>query len=328
MVRLLTEEPRNFILRRRRKVINGTNPLVWSAFRESSFGVAKLVLLNDSFASYTWTRYACDSGAGVPYLNPLAGINHGQIAEPATAANNWRMNFSSSCVSRSDNSKQAMHLVDETFISNTWQQCANSRRLSDINDNNVLGVTKVENVFQEPQLKQGVEFFETEIKGDRYHRPNGTLPLLMNQKKLTLEDNCGAVGQIHLTIGDNPHHSVILSFASAIGPASGMAIESHHLEVAYGTSPTDLDMIAVSDHPRSYSSLLVVSEKALFPKIGKPNLNFTDLRPYIDTTSWYYFFMKVSEIYHVLGPLTKSPANIGRPTSISLGSLLPCFLVR
>lgn len=269
--------------------INGTDPLVWSAFRESSFGVAKLVLLNDTTASYTWTRYACDSGPGVG-ANPAAGIPQGYPAEVGTPENNWRQNFSSSCITLHDNSAQAMELVDETVITNTWQTCQATahRRLSAISEVKTFEkATKVEKIFHKAELKREVEFRETDVKGEQYVRPSGSLPRIeINPKKFSLEDSCGASGQIHLTIGNNPHHSVILSFASAIGPANGMAISSHVLEVAYGTSPTNLDMIAVSSHPQSYSTLPAITGNALFPRMGEPVLNFEDLRPYVDTTSW------------------------------------------
>ena len=273
---------------RRSSVINGTDPLVWSAFRESSFGVAKLVLLNDSTASYTWTRYACDSGAGVYFADPIAGINQSYPVEEATAANNWRMNFSSTCVTRYDNSAQAMLLVDEAIITNTWPTCMNRRRLMETSATKTFEkASAVERVFHKAELKRDVEFHESNVRGEDYVRPYGALPPMgFKPKKLSMESSCGASGQIHITIGDNPHNSVILSFASAIGPANGMDISSHKLEVAYGLSPTKLDKIAVSDHPTAYSALLIVPKKALFPKMGKPNLNFTELRPYIDTTSW------------------------------------------
>ena len=270
-------------------MINGTDPLIWSAFRESSFGVAKLVLLNDTTATYTWTRYACDSGSGVYFAEPLGGINQSEPSLSATAANNWRMNFSSSCVTRYDNSAQAMELVDEAIITNTFPTCASRRRLTETKE--LAGFKKtdrVNKVLHKAELKHEVEFREASVKGESYIRPYGALPRMETKpKKLSLDDSCGASSQIHVTIGDNPHHSIILSFASAIGPASGMDINSHFLEVAYGISPTNLNMIAVSDHPQSYASLLVVSKKTLEPGIGKPNLNFTALRPYIDTTSWY-----------------------------------------
>lgn len=270
-------------------MINGTDPLIWSAFRESSFGVAKLVLLNDTTASYTWTRYACDSGSGVYFAEPLGGVNKSEPSIPATAENNWRMNFSSSCVTRYDNSAQAMELVDETIITNTWPTCANRRRLMETKEiKSFKKAGRVDKVFHKAELKHEVEFREAAVKGETYVRPSGTLPRIeAKPMKLSLEESCGASSQIHVTIGDSPHTSVILSFASAIGPASGMHIDTHYLEVAYGTSPTNLNMIAVSDHPQSYASLLVVPKKALFPKLGKPNLNFTDLAPYVDTTSWY-----------------------------------------
>ena len=273
----------------RESVINGTDPLIWSAFRESSFGVAKLVLQNDTTASYTWVRYACDSGAGNS-ANPIAGDPIAYPSVVGTEANNWRQNFSSSCITAHDNSAQAMELVDETVITNTWQTCASSsRRLSAATEvKKFEKAVKVDKVFHKAQLKHEVEFLEAEVKGEKYVRPAGAMPKPdISPKKLTLEDSCGASSQIHLTIGDYPHHSVILSFASAIGPANGMDLNTHYLEVAYGTSATNLDMIAVSDHPQSYSSLPAITRNALYPTMGEPYLNFTDLKLYVDTTAWY-----------------------------------------
>ena len=67
----------------------------WSAFREGSFGAAKLVLLDDNTASWTWTRHSCQ-GAGSP-----------------SPSNNYAVNTSAlSCISVGDNSAQAMDVSD------------------------------------------------------------------------------------------------------------------------------------------------------------------------------------------------------------------------
>ena len=58
----------------------------WSAFRESSFGVGDLTVMNATHAFYGWHRHACESDE--------AGADG--------------MNFSSSCRSPGDNSEQNM----------------------------------------------------------------------------------------------------------------------------------------------------------------------------------------------------------------------------
>jgi hypothetical protein len=66
----------------------------WSAFRESSFGVAELTFLSPTVANYSWHRHACDS-------NSAADLH---------------MNFSDSCVTYEDNSAQAMLTSDSVIV--------------------------------------------------------------------------------------------------------------------------------------------------------------------------------------------------------------------
>lgn len=68
---------------------------LWSAFREASFGVGNLDVLNDTHASYSWHRHAC--GSSIP---GMAG-----------------MDFSATCVTPGDQSAQAMLTVDSGWIS-------------------------------------------------------------------------------------------------------------------------------------------------------------------------------------------------------------------
>jgi hypothetical protein len=68
----------------------------WTAFREASFGVAKLVVENATHAKYSWNRHACQSDSpGYPDYN---------------------MNFSESCVTYGDSAAQAMLTTDETWL--------------------------------------------------------------------------------------------------------------------------------------------------------------------------------------------------------------------
>lgn len=68
----------------------------WTAFREASFGVAKLVIENATHAKYTWNRHACQSDSpGYP---------------------NYNMNFTESCVTYGDIAGQAMLTTDETWL--------------------------------------------------------------------------------------------------------------------------------------------------------------------------------------------------------------------
>lgn len=66
----------------------------WTAFREASFGVAELVVLNETMAKLSWHRHSCGS------------------ASPATQ----HMNFSDACVTPGDNSEQKMLTVDTSFV--------------------------------------------------------------------------------------------------------------------------------------------------------------------------------------------------------------------
>ena len=66
----------------------------WSAFRESSFGVGGLNVINSTHAFFSWNRHACASDSEDTY----------------------HMNFSSSCVTPDDNSANAMDQSDDVWI--------------------------------------------------------------------------------------------------------------------------------------------------------------------------------------------------------------------
>mmetsp|Transcript_24268 Transcript_24268/g.33296 ORF Transcript_24268/g.33296 Transcript_24268/m.33296 type:complete len:626 (-) Transcript_24268:167-2044(-) len=68
---------------------------VWSAFRESSFGVAGLDFLNRTTAKYSWHRHACQGG---------------------NYSINFAMNFSDACVTPGDNGGYSMQTSDVAFI--------------------------------------------------------------------------------------------------------------------------------------------------------------------------------------------------------------------
>jgi hypothetical protein len=76
----------------------------WSEFRESSFGVGELTVVNNTHAAYSWHRHACGSDSAADY----------------------HMNFSSNCYSPGDNSPQKMETSDVTwFIRPDAQTCPN-----------------------------------------------------------------------------------------------------------------------------------------------------------------------------------------------------------
>lgn len=66
----------------------------WSAFREASFGVADLTILNDTHMSFTWLRHACESDSD----------------------ESLHMNFSDSCVTPGDDSPMNMLTSDSIMI--------------------------------------------------------------------------------------------------------------------------------------------------------------------------------------------------------------------
>lgn len=66
----------------------------WSAFRESSFGVAGLNIVNETHAYFSWNRHACGSDSEETY----------------------HMNFSTSCATPDDNSANAMDTSDEVWL--------------------------------------------------------------------------------------------------------------------------------------------------------------------------------------------------------------------
>eukprot|EP00602_Paraphysomonas_sp_CaronLab_P010548 CAMPEP_0185027788 /NCGR_PEP_ID=MMETSP1103-20130426/13015_1 /TAXON_ID=36769 /ORGANISM="Paraphysomonas bandaiensis, Strain Caron Lab Isolate" /LENGTH=638 /DNA_ID=CAMNT_0027561919 /DNA_START=21 /DNA_END=1937 /DNA_ORIENTATION=+ len=71
-----------------------TGAPVWSSFRESSFGVGSIVIVNSTHAQFSWHRHACGSSSSDAYY----------------------MNFSDSCFSPEDNSEHAMETSDSTWI--------------------------------------------------------------------------------------------------------------------------------------------------------------------------------------------------------------------
>ena len=76
----------------------------WSEFREDSFGVAGLTIVNESHAFFSWHRHACQSN------------------DPAA----YHINFSTSCVTYEDNSEQAMETSDEFWmVRPSFDECSN-----------------------------------------------------------------------------------------------------------------------------------------------------------------------------------------------------------
>lgn len=81
---------------------------VWSAFRESSFGVGELTIVNSTHASYSWHRHACGSDSAADY----------------------HMNFSSACYSPDDNSAQKMETSDEVWFVRPGQGACPNRHVT------------------------------------------------------------------------------------------------------------------------------------------------------------------------------------------------------
>lgn len=76
----------------------------WSIFREASFGVASLEVLNSTHASFSWHRHACQSD------------------DPAT----YNMDFEPNCQTAGDNSAQAMETSDSfLFVRPSSVDCPN-----------------------------------------------------------------------------------------------------------------------------------------------------------------------------------------------------------
>jgi len=80
----------------------------WSAFREGSFGVASLVLLNENQANYSWHRHACMSNSDEYF----------------------HANFSDNCVTPGDNSAQRMLTSDSVIIVRPSQAYCPNRYVS------------------------------------------------------------------------------------------------------------------------------------------------------------------------------------------------------
>jgi acid phosphatase type 7 len=85
-----------------------TGSPIWSAFREASFGVGGLQIVNSTHAFFSWHRHACGS----------------------TSDDTYHMNFSSSCVSPDDNSANAMETSDEVWIIRPSSDACTNRYVS------------------------------------------------------------------------------------------------------------------------------------------------------------------------------------------------------
>lgn len=88
----------------------------WSAFREGSFGVGGLVILNATHLEYSWHRHACGSD------------------QPGSYA----MNFSDDCVTPKDNSAQRMLTSDVVVLSRPPSDVCPNRWLSTAVDQAVV----------------------------------------------------------------------------------------------------------------------------------------------------------------------------------------------
>jgi len=77
----------------------------WSLFRESSFGVARLVIHNATHAEYKWNRHACGASSD------KAG----------------HMDFNESCATPDDNSKDRLSTSDSAWVVRDQQACVNKQ---------------------------------------------------------------------------------------------------------------------------------------------------------------------------------------------------------
>jgi hypothetical protein len=84
----------------------------WTAFREGSFGVGELVVLDEDTANYSWHRHAC------------------QDSDPT----NYNMNFSSHCSTPGDNSIQNMITTDSVIITRPAAMTCPNRHKSTTSD--------------------------------------------------------------------------------------------------------------------------------------------------------------------------------------------------
>ena len=94
----------------------------WSVFREGSFGVASLVMLNENQANYSWHRHACMS----------------------SSTEMFHANFSDNCVTPGDNSAQSMLTSDSVIIARPSQAYCPNRYVSTetgADKNNILAAS-------------------------------------------------------------------------------------------------------------------------------------------------------------------------------------------
>ena len=106
----------------------------WSVFRESSFGVGELTVVNSTHAFYSWHRHACGSDS----------------------ASDYYMNFSADCYSPGDNSVQKMETSDMTWFVRPDKDMCPNRHVTSTNDVNP------ESDFADSDDDEGLDFLTKE----------------------------------------------------------------------------------------------------------------------------------------------------------------------
>jgi acid phosphatase type 7 len=113
-----------------------SNTTTWSAFREASFGVGGLDIVNSTHAFFSWHRHACGSSSSLFYYQ----------------------NFSSqTCMSPDDNSPNAMETSDEVWIIRQDQTtCPNKHVSVDYEPIEPSSLTKSSKSDDDSKYSQGV----------------------------------------------------------------------------------------------------------------------------------------------------------------------------
>ena len=268
------------------KNINNTNTYSsdggFNAFRESTFGVAGLNILNDTHAKYTWHRHTCDDRVNT------AAVNLGP-------SNNYGFNTTVTCVTRGDNGGFAMVATDEVYIvrqpasicPHHWGQTKSGHSAS---KKALRGEEQVLAVAEAAPSLASFEFTHASVKGAKvgaeYVRPAAAGPSLPAPKsKHTLLDTgaCSASEQVHISLG-NADDSVVVSYVSNM--IKGEVYFSAKKEDLTKTTPKPKYQTVSGGVGTSGSQGRFFNPATIYPHLGANTSNIEFWANMADTTAW------------------------------------------
>ena len=266
--------------------INGTASDVtdggFSAFREASFGVAGLNILNETHAYYSWHRHTCDQKLNLAQEN-------------LTPANDYGFNTSIHCATKNDNGGFAMVTVDELFIvrqpasvcPNHWGQTVKSAPAAEKknlrSEKNTLAAAEAI-----PSLA-AFEFTHAKEKGAKvgadFVRPEASAPVLPAPKSKHNENKsstpCTGAEQIHIALG-NDDNSIVVNYVSTT--VKGAVYFSTKREDLSGASTKYTTVNGGVGY--SASEERVFNPMSIFPHMGTNSSSIDIWADMVDTSAW------------------------------------------